>query len=90
MYAGLFTSTIEDGYLIPEFGNMYFRKMAVESKGDVADALTLNLVTKTVKGEIREGRIRVTEHDFSKIPKQENETFRIIDGNKILIGRKGK
>jgi hypothetical protein len=69
MYAGLFTSTIEDGYLIPEFGNMYFRKMAVESKGDVADALTLNLVTKTVTTKTIKGRgfIKVQEIDTSEI-----------------------
>jgi len=88
LYAGLFTSVIEDDYLIPEFDNMYFVKKAVEAKGDAIDATTinLNLVTKTYV----DGGIRVVENDFSKIPKQKNETFRIIDGNRILIGRKGK
>jgi hypothetical protein len=88
LYAGLFTSTIVDGYLIPEFGNMYFLKKAIESKSDTTTT-TVNLKhsTKTVSGDIR-----ITENDFSEIIKQwvDNETFRIIDGNKILIGRIGK
>jgi hypothetical protein len=88
LFAGLFTSIIEDSYLVPEFDNMYFLKKnpteAITKKA-IDDKITLNLKTTHIKGEIR-----VTEHDFSKIPKQENETFRIIDGNKILIGRKGK
>lgn len=50
LYAGLFTSTIEDGYLIPAFDNIYFVKVATETKG--SDAITLNLETKQVKGGI--------------------------------------
>lgn len=87
LYAGVFTSIVEDGYLIPEFGNMYFRKLAVEPKDDVANTNTVNL---TLTKKYVDGGIRVTENDFSKIPKQKNETLRIIDGNKILIVRKGK
>jgi hypothetical protein len=87
MYAGLFTSTVEDGYLLPEFDSMYFLKVADEPKDKSIFDNTVNL---TVTKKYVDGGIRVVEKDFSKIPKQKNETFRIIDGNKILIGRKGK
>ena len=73
MFAGLFTSTIEDDYLIPDFGDIYFRKMAVEPKDDATDGIpTINLnVTKTyVDGGIRPSRIKVVEKDFSKIIKK--------------------
>ena len=64
MYAGLFTSTIENDYLIPDFGNVYFRKMAVESKDD--NTVTLNVATKTVKG----GYVKIQDIDTSEIIKK--------------------
>jgi hypothetical protein len=65
LYAGLFTSTIEDGYLIPAFDNMYFVKAATETKD--GDAITLNLKTKQVKG----GIVTLKEIDESNVVKEE-------------------
>lgn len=52
MYAGLFTSTVEDNYLIPEFDSMYFLKKET-TKSDATDALTLNLHTIKVETKIK-------------------------------------
>jgi hypothetical protein len=68
MYAGLFTSTIADGYLIPEFGNMYFRKMAVEPKTNTVD--TIPTVNLTLTKKYVDGGIRTIEIDSSKIIKK--------------------
>ena len=55
LYAGLFTSTIDDGYLVPEFDNMYFQKInpteAITKKA-VDDKITLNLKTIKVESKI--------------------------------------
>lgn len=50
MYAGLFTSKIEDGYLLPEFNNMYFVEKLRAAEPE--DMLTLNLKSIHVEGKI--------------------------------------
>lgn len=66
LYAGLFTSTIEDGYLVPEFDNMYFQKVnpteAITKKA-VDDKITLNLQTKIVESEVRKIRTNWTTNE---------------------------
>jgi hypothetical protein len=61
LYAGLFTSTIEDGYLLPEFDNMYFQKInpteAITKKA-VDDKIILNLQSIKVESEIRKLRTK--------------------------------
>lgn len=64
MYAGLFKSVIEDGYLVPAFDKMYFKKLNPATKMDAIDAIntvTLNLETRRVKGEIRTKEIDSSE-----------------------------
>jgi hypothetical protein len=63
MYAGLFTSVIEDGYLVPAFDKMYFQKLNATKVQD--NTVTLNLETRHVRGEVR-----VREIDSSEITKE--------------------
>jgi hypothetical protein len=52
LYAGLFTSVIEEGYLVPEFDNMYFVKnnsTEAITKKAVDNKIKLNLKTVNVK-----------------------------------------
>jgi hypothetical protein len=50
LYAGLFTSTLEDGYLVPEFDNIYFVEKLRTAEPE--DMLTLNLKTIKVEGGV--------------------------------------
>ena len=58
LYAGVFTSVVEDGYLVPEFDNIYFQKNNVVVKDDANGAITLNLQSIQVKSEIRKLRTK--------------------------------
>jgi hypothetical protein len=62
-YAGLFTSKIEDGYLVPEFDGMYFVKndsarAITEKLVDDKMTVNLNLTTVKVESEVRKLRTK--------------------------------
>jgi hypothetical protein len=56
MFAGLFTSTNEDGYLVPAFDKMYFQKISATKAVD--NAIALNLTTTKVESEVRKIRTK--------------------------------
>lgn len=66
LYAGLFTSKIENEYLVPDFDHMYFVKAKAQDAPETStNSINLNLETRTIKG----GYFKVTEKDFSTIVK---------------------
>ncbi|MFA5366696.1 MAG: DUF4419 domain-containing protein [Dehalococcoidia bacterium] len=64
LYAGLFSSTVEGGYLVPTFKSVYFKKIdKAEVKEQDANTITIETETKIVKG----GVIRINDIDQSII-----------------------
>ena len=79
MYAGLFTSSIEDGYLIPTFDKMYFLKASEE---------TVKILDETCSvGERVYWQVTEKERAYGKIIHRANNTFliRTDKGNPIKL-----